>query len=196
MGLSLHYKGRLNRATDLASLLLEVKEIAIINNWKYHVFDEKFTNNRFSNTIEIENLFGISINPPGSEPFCFTFLSNGFLCGIMQYSVMKMDNNIDKDMVGWISVKTQYAGFEFHKKLVILLGYLSKKYLSNFECKDEGYYWETRNEALLKKTFTRYENLIESFTESLSSIVRNENESLEDYLIRIANFTQKNNNIL
>ena len=46
---------------------------------------------------------------------------------------------------------------------------------------------------LLKTIFNRYTNLIESFQSSLENIPINKGESAEDYVLRMAEFVQKNN---
>ena len=55
-----------------------------------------------------------------------------------------------------------------------------------------SYYWESRDEDLLKKTFEKYTNLIDGFTSSIEMIPMNEGENLEEYLIRLASITNKN----
>ena len=99
---------------------------------------------------------------------------------------------ITKEGVYAVFTKTQYSGYENHKKLILLLNFISKRYLEDFECKDDGYYWESRDEDLLKKTFEKYTNLIDGFTSSIEMIPMNEGENLEDYLIRLASITNKN----
>ncbi|WP_395053778.1 hypothetical protein [Flavobacterium sp.] len=192
MGLSIHYKGSLKNANDLKSLIEEVVDVAKANNWNYFVFENEFENNSFSEIVDTENLFGVMISPPESEPFCFSFLSNGRMSGLINFNVMQIDKVINEDLLYFVATKTQYSGYENHKKLILLTDYISKKYLTNFTCIDEGYYWETRDEELLIKTFNRYTSLIESFTSSVEMIPMNEGEILEDYLLKIAEITNKN----
>src|SRR4051794_32345884 len=94
MGLSIHYKGRLKDASTLKLLIEEVKDIATNNSWEYFVFEEEFPNNAFSKKLEIENLYGLMIIPPESEPFCLSFLSNGIMCGIMNFNIFQNNNNL------------------------------------------------------------------------------------------------------
>jgi hypothetical protein len=192
MGLSIYYKGNLEKASDLPSMITELIDISKIEGWKYHVYEEKFENDVFSEIIDTDNLYGISISAPKSEPVCFSFLSNGKMCGIINFNVMKIDNKIDELLTYSVSSKTQYAGYIAHKKIILVLDYISKKYLNNFECQDEGFYWETRDEDLLKKTFEKYTNLIEGFISTLEMIPKNEGEKLEEYLIRMFEITNKN----
>ena len=105
---------------------------------------------------------------------------------------MQLGKNINEELLYAVFTKTQYSGYENHKKLILLLDFISKRYLEDFECKDDGYYWESRDEDLLKKTFEKYTNLIDGFTSSIEMIPMNEGENLEDYLIRLASITNKN----
>ncbi len=193
MGLSIHYKGRLTSAETLNALINEVKEIAISNHWEYFVFEDNFNQNLFSETVDLENLYGIMVSSEKSEPLCFSFLSNGRMCGAINFNVIQINQAIDEELTYQLATKTQYAGAEIHKQLILLTDYISKKYLSDFECIDEGEFWETRDENLLKTNFNRYTNLIESFSSSLEMIPPNESESIEDYLLRISEITSKRN---
>lgn len=192
MGLTIHYNGKLKNANDLKSLIDDVKDVAIAEKWDYFVFEDQFENNSFSEIIDRENLYGIMITPPKSEPFSMSFLSNGRMSSILHFNVMKLESEINEDLVYAVFTKTQYSGYENHKKLILLLDFISKRYLEDFECKDDGYYWESRDEDLLKKTFEKYTNLIDGFTSSIEMIPMNEGENLEEYLIRLASITNKN----
>lgn len=192
MGLTIHYNGKLKNANDLKSLIDDVKDVAIAEKWDYFVFEDQFENNSFSEIIDRENLYGIMITPPKSEPFSMSFLSNGRMSSILNFNVMQLGNDINEELLYAVFTKTQYSGYENHKKLILLLDFISKRYLEDFECKDDGYYWESRDEDLLKKTFEKYTNLIDGFTSSIEMIPMNEGENLEDYLIRLASITNKN----
>ena len=192
MGLTIHYKGKLKNVNDLKSLIEDVKDVAIAEKWDYFVFEDQFENNSFSEIIDTENLYGIMITPPQSEPFSMSFLSNGRMSSILNFNVMQLGNEINEELLYAVFTKTQYSGYENHKKLILLLNFISKRYLEDFECKDDGYYWESRDEDLLKKTFEKYTNLIDGFTSSIEMIPMNKSEKLEDYLIRLASITNKN----
>jgi hypothetical protein len=192
MGICINYSGKLKKATDLKSLIDEVSDIAKVENWKHTVFEDAFENNTFSDPIDAENLYGIAISPPNCEPLCISFLSNGKMCGLMNFQMLDLQNSPNEDLVYSVSSKTQYAGYEIHKKLILLLEYISKKYLEDFECIDEGNFWQTKDDDLLKKTFEQYTAFIDGFSSSLEMIPKNETESLEDYLVRIAATTIEN----
>ena len=191
MGLSIHYNGKLNKATELALLINEVKEIAVTKKWRYFIFEDTFEQNSFSEIATIEKLYGIMITPPESEPLCFSFLSNGRMCGILNYKTIQTNQTIEDELTYQLTTKTQYAGPQIHKEIILLLDYICKKYLINFECQDEGQFWETRDENLLNLNFKKYTNFIDSFSSSMEMIPVNENEKIEDYIMRLSTITSK-----
>jgi hypothetical protein len=194
MGLSFHYRGKIKSAKSLPPMIEEVMDIAKTNNWKYFVLDSEFPNNVLTEKPNKENLYGICITPPDCETVCFSFLSNGKMCDILSLVRNKdLENLEDDEYLYYVSTKTQYSGIEMHKKIILLFDYLNTKYFEDLYLKDEGEYWETRDDELLKKTFERYTNLIESFESVLENIPLNEGEKTEDYLLRMAEIVQKNN---
>ncbi len=194
MGLSIHYQGNFKNAKDLPLMIEEVVTIAKANCWDYFIFENEFPNSIFKPIPEKEDLYGICISPLRCEMVSFSFLSNGKMCGVEKLQINKHLENIEEDEnLYYLHTKTQYAGIEIHKKIIILFDYLSATYFENFELEDEGQFWETRDEELLKTIFNRYTNLIESFQSSLENIPINEGESAEDYILRMAEFVQKNN---
>ncbi len=190
MGLTIHYSGRLKIAFELMFLIDEVRDIAIEKGWDYFIFEEEFEHNKFTLHPDLDALFGIMITPNDSEPMCFSFLSDGRMCGIINFNVIQINQAIDEDLAFSLFTKTQYAGFQIHKELIVLLDYISKKYLTDFECSDEGQYWETRDENFLIEMFKRNLAFIDSFASSLEMIPPNENENIEDFIIRIADSTK------
>ncbi len=194
MGLSIHYQGNFKNAKTFPLMIEEVVTIAKANCWDYFIFENEFPNKTFTSIPEKENLYGICISPPGCEMVSFSFLSNGKMCGVEKLQINKHLENLEEDEnLYYLHTKTQYAGIEIHKKIIILFDYLSATYFDNFELKDEGQFWETRDEELLKTIFNRYTNLIESFQSSLENIPINKGESAEDYVLRMAEFVQRNN---
>jgi hypothetical protein len=194
MGLSIHYQGKLKNPQLLSLMIEEVVEIAKANNWKFFVFEKEFPNNTFTEKPDNEKLYGICISPPECELVSFSFLSNGKMCGVEKLQINKYSAYLEEDEnLYYLHTKTQYAGIEIHKQIILLFDYLSTTYFEDFKLTDEGQFWETRNEELLKTIFNRYTNLIESFKSTLEIIPLNEEETTEDYLIRMATITQKNN---
>ncbi|RTY91357.1 hypothetical protein [Flavobacterium sp. GT3R68] len=187
MGLSFHYKGDLKTPQSLQTLIEEILDVAKSNAWDYRIFEDQFPNNAFTSAID-NSIYGISFNPPNCETVCFTFLSNGRMCPVWNF---ENANCFDPDEEGYLSIKTQFAGPEIHKQLIVLFDYLNKKYFANFDFIDEGNYWETKNEQLLKETFAKYSSLINAFDSLLETIPMEKNESVEEYLMRIAEMACK-----
>jgi len=192
MGLSFHYKGALKNPLSLKKMIEEVTDIAQANQWGYHIFEEDFTNNAFTTEVNYGSLYGICFSPPNCEVVCLTFLSNGKLSPFWDIEPSTIPKNELEDT--YISVKTQFAGPQIHKQLMVFFDYMNKKYFENFDLNDEGNYWESKNEQLLEDTFTKYTNFIEGFDSLLENIPIGENESIEDYLLRIAEMNRKKNN--
>lgn len=194
MGLCIHYQGNFKNAKNLPSMIEEIVDIAKTNNWNYFIFENEFPNGAFSSKPDKEKLYGICLSPPECEIVSFSFLSNGKMCGVEKLQINKHLNNLEEDKnLYYLHTKTQYAGIEIHKKIILLFDYLNITYFENFKLYDEGQFWETRDEKLLKTIFDRYTNLIKSFQSSLEIIPINEGESAEDYILRMAEIVQKNN---
>ena len=64
-----------------------------------------------------------------------------------------------------VSVKTQFAGQDAHITLLKFLRYLEAKYFTHFYLVDEGGYWETNDEAVLKAQFEKYEFILDKYSQ-------------------------------
>jgi hypothetical protein len=137
MGLSIHYKGSICNTDSIPMLVSELQDICESLQWDYHPIDD-------------ENFQGIVFFPPDCEALFFTFHN-----GVQLASPVLWDSY--REALETISVKTQYAGVDVHIAVIRLLRYLSEKYFDSFECHDEGQYWETNDEAVLRTQFGRYE---------------------------------------
>jgi hypothetical protein len=194
MGLSIHYQGKFKNANQLPLMIEEIIDIAKTNQWKYFIFENEFPNTSFSQKPDKNNIYGICVSPPECEMVSFSFLSNGKMCSVEKLQINKDSEDIEEDTnLYYLHTKTQYAGIDVHKKIILLFDYLNKTYFEDFELSDEGQYWETRDEELLKTIFGRNTNLIESFKSNLENIPLNEGEDIENYLKRIAENVQKTN---
>ena len=186
MGLTFHYSGSIKKEASLPDLIAEVKDIAEINSWKYHIYETNFSAGGFGKDIFNDHLYGISFNPMGSEPVWLCFLSNGRLSAP---HLLQLYGNTDKASerknLYLLSTKTQYAGMTTHKIIIDLLKYVEKKYFAEFKVYDEGQYWETGDEKLLEEVFRRFNAAIETFGNAIDSNERLPNESYEDYFRRI-----------
>ena len=166
------------------------------------------------------NLYGIDFTPEGCEPVSVCFLSNGRMSSIIQlacwgkfreeehYTVVteewdadgKTSSSTEKRMLDQTeynrmlcgcSTKTQFAGPEPHELIIGVLRYISNNFLSDFELRDEGEFWETDDSALLQKNFIRNGFLIESFRAGLTNTPRLPGEDLDSFIRRIASQINK-----
>jgi hypothetical protein len=192
MGLSIHYSGRFNIETSLNDLIEEVKDFAEVNQWGYAILNTSFSEDLLGKENYTDEVYGIVFTPPKCETVSFTFLSNGRMCSVAGLRCFGNSEKEDsKRYLYMLSTKTQYAGIEIHKTIIHLFKYLAATYLLDFTLSDEGQYWETADEKILKKTFKTYTGLIESFKDSLDIFPPNKNESLSDYMLRMAEKIQK-----
>ncbi|HEX9152343.1 MAG TPA: hypothetical protein VF842_09685 [Flavobacterium sp.] len=173
-------------------MIEEVVDISRANQWEFHVFEQAFPSHTFTLDSFNDSIYGICFNPPNCEVVCLTFLSNGKMCAFYNFAPSKDSGNESDD--NYLSVKTQFAGPEIHKQLIKIFDYINKIYFENFDLTDEGNYWETKNDQLLQDTFEKYTNLIDGFDSLLDTIPIGEHETIEAYLIRIAESTNKKNN--
>jgi hypothetical protein len=77
MGLSIHYSGSFNAKASLQAMIEEVKDIAEIYKWGYHVFEDEFPADSPGETEYNQNIYGICFTPPECETVWLCFLSNG-----------------------------------------------------------------------------------------------------------------------
>ena len=186
MGLSFHYNGSFSAKASLPAMIEEVKDIAEMFQWKYHIYEEVFPENSFGKTQYNHKISGIGFTPPECETVWLCFLSNGKMSSPSNLQFFgNSENKEEQEYLYMLSVKTQYAGIEIHKLLIHLLKYLDAKYFQDFTVTDEGQYWETGDEKLLQDTFKRYTYLIDSFAASIENYPVKTGETYEAYFERI-----------
>jgi len=191
MGLSIHYSGAFSNSASLSSMIEEVRDVAELHNWKYHIFEDAFDTQAFNCNDHKENIYGISFIPPECEPVWITFLSNGKMSNVMLLNLYgKSKDEKEQQYLYMNAVKTQYAGIEIHKLIIHLFKHLSKKYFTYFTMQDEGEYWETGDEVLLTKNFKRYTDLIDGFANATEIFPMLEGEDYEAYFTRLAERVQ------
>jgi hypothetical protein len=192
MGLSIYYSGMFNPKASLSEMIDEVKDIAETEGWKHRVFENEFPAKALSKKAIDEQVYGILFSPPGSEPVTLCFLSNGELCNPFLYDFWLKDKKSKKEFVTQGSfTKTQYAGATIHIKVIKLLRYLSEKYFSKFNLTDDGKYWETGDEKLLRTTFKEWGELIDGFADALETLEPKKGETTEDAILRAAKKVHK-----
>jgi len=125
MGLTINYTGNFNPSASLSKMIEEVKDIAEIYKWKYHIFETKFPKDNFDDKNFNEEIYGISFSPPNCEPVLLCFLSNGRMANPFMFQHwLKSKAKNDEHLIYWNFTKTQYAGIEIHKQIIHLLKYL------------------------------------------------------------------------
>lgn len=186
MGLSIHYSGSIVNPDCLPELISEVQDIAAAYGWPSKAFNTKFPENHFGRSSFNNQIYGISFTPPGCESVFISFLSNGKISTPFQLSSFgEADNETEKKYLYIVSVKTQFAGAEIHMALVQLMRYLSQKYFARFNMSDEGNYWETSDENILKENFKRYSDLLNSFTSAIEKQPFQTNQTIEKYFAKL-----------
>lgn len=185
MGLSFFYTGTLKKSASIDAMIEEVKDIAEILNWKYNILDTGFPENELIDGKVDGNLYGICFAPENCEPVFITFLSNRRLCSPINLEFFNKPVADVPDDAYLIFTKTQYAGADAHMAVINILKHISNKYMEEIHVTDEGEYWETGDEELLRKIFKRYTALLDGFASALENIPINTGESIEKYIQRI-----------
>ena len=186
MGLSFHYSGRIANPESLPELIEEVEDIAKVVGWKYFVFDRQFPENTVGKLEYTDLFYGICFTPTGCETVNICFLSNGRMSSISHLKFWgQSDDAQEKEYLYMLSVKTQYAGIDVHLFIIHLFRYLNEKYFVDFEMSDEGEYWETNDENVLKKNFKRYTELIDGFASAIQNHPIKGDEDIETYFLRL-----------
>lgn len=192
MGLSIHYNGRIKQAASLPALIEEVKDISEIYGWKYHIYETEFPNNSFDNCLLLDPVYGISFTPTASETISLAFLSNGVMvCPARINFFANSESETERSFIFINSVKTQYAGVVIHQLIIHLFKYLDRKYLQEFQLTDESEYWETLDEALMKRKFKLYNELVDGFASALQSFPMEANEDLQTYFNRLIQYVNR-----
>lgn len=187
MGLSFHYSGSIANPKFLPELIEEVLDIAKIYGWKNSIYEISFPNNCLSGINEYsDEIFGISITPPGCETIDICFLSNGRMSSPIHLKFYgKTKDQEESPFLYLISVKTQFSNPFIHATVIQMFRHLNNRYFSNFTLSDEGQYWETNDEEILKSNFAKYDALLDSFSLGLETLPMKANESFEDYFTRL-----------
>jgi hypothetical protein len=139
MGLTFHYSGRIRDYQQLDSLIEEVADLAKGLNWEHTILDD-------------DQIKGIIVSAPESEPLWFTFTPDGKTCDVvnLQYS------DPSEPFYSLCHTKTQFAGPEVHMAMIRMLRHISDKYFAEIEVSDEGEYWEKGDEENLRRIFGNY----------------------------------------
>lgn len=188
MGLSFHYNGAISDPTKLHDLIEEVTEIAKIYDWEYSIFETAFPNNRLTDEgVYTDEVFGLSIMPPDCEPVFLSFLSNGRMSSPIHLKLWgKTEEQEEQPYLYMLATKTHFSSPLIHATIIHLLRHISSKYLTNFNLIDEGEYWETNDEAILKENFKKYTSLLDNLILGLKAVPIKPDENFEQYLLRLS----------
>jgi hypothetical protein len=173
MGVSIHYRGRLNDVGQLAKLCAELADIAAAMGWETTRLDddwERPADARLRFTLagaQIDGhlgLKGLLMTPDvEAESLSFFFDREGNLRSAID--MVSIPDGTVKPEDAWVSVKTQFASPEVHVWIIGLLKYVKKRYISDLQVSDEGEYWETGDIRILRDKM----NLIGEKIEHLAS---------------------------
>ncbi len=187
MGITIHYKGKLNNIDLLDSFCNEIEDIAKDMDWKYNLLENDLYK---PNSSRIEGgeiighipLKGISLSiHKDAESLSFYFDKDGNIRNIISMTFLS-ENELSESSD---FIKTQFAPVQIHITVIKLLKYIKSKYISNLEVTDEGGYWETEDEILLKQKLDFLDEKIDEIGNLLSNIEINSDDSVESMVDRI-----------
>lgn len=184
MGLSIYYSGKLKSPHLLPDLVDAVRDVVLAHNWKYDIFETVYPGKKFSRNLT-DNLYGICFAPPGCEPVCLSFMSNGRLTTPWLFEYYFENGRHDMKPPDGASTKTQYAGADCHQLIIDLFRYLEKKYFSSFKMFDDSRYWESCDESVMRANFDRYDALMDNFALALDSTPIRKGETAVKYILRV-----------
>jgi len=178
VGISIHYRGRLNDLGQLTVLCEELTDIAAAMRWRSLSLDDDWgrpADARLRITpagAQIDGhlgLKGIEIKPGANvESLSFFFDREGNLRSLMGMALI-LGGTLDPERA-WISVKTQFGSPETHAWIIGLLKYLKKQYITDLQVSDDGEYWETGNLQILKEKMDLINEKLDLIERKLSSI--------------------------
>ena len=190
MGISIHYRGRIDKMETIAKLADDLEDFAQSLGWRTQHWKEDFST---PSTARISHergeirvvghtpLQGISLFlHKECEPLWLTFEPNGYLVDVAAMA-MVAEGEMKLEKL-WRSTKTQFAPIEVHIGIVKLLQYVKRRYIANLDVHDEGGYWESGNVIELKRRFNSINhglNILQTALSANQSELSGE-KSLED----------------
>jgi len=166
MGVSIHYRGRLDDVGQIDAVTAELVDIAESMKWPYKRLDDDWDRPADATLSGAEitghlALKGVALKVhPQCEPVSLFFDRQGSV-----RDVMGMVSILD----GTRKPEDVFATAGVHITIVKLLRYLKKRYMSDLEVADEGGYWETGDEAALKQKMVFLDGKIAEVADALSS---------------------------
>ncbi len=175
MGVSIHYKGRLDDMVLLPVLCDEIRDIADSMNVSAILLDDDWSQVPDATLTaggRIEGhlgLKGIQITPHADAgSLALFFDKDGYLrCPMTMLSIL--DGTLHPQEA-WLSIKTQFAGVDTHVWVIGLLKYIKKHYISDLEVSDEGEYWETGDRQTLGNHITLLDGKLAEISTAIESL--------------------------
>lgn len=184
MGITIHYRGQLKSPDLIKPICSELKDIAQSMGWEYTLLNEDFVK---PNTAKLElnekgceitghlPLKGITLSiHKDCSSFALFFDVNGALRDPILMAQPEVREN---KALSFISIKTQFAPPDIHITIIKLLKYLQKKFFRDLEVIDEGKYWDTEDEEILKEKLKFLSDKIDA----VSKILNDAQEELKSY---------------
>lgn len=175
MGITIAYRGQLKSPELIDKICRELKEIANLMEWEYTILDEDFdkptdikleVNEKGCEIVGHLALKGIDLDVhKDCSSLSFFFDLNG----ILRDPVQMAEETNENDDLPFNFVKTQFASPEIHIIIIKLLRYLKEKYFQRFEVIDEGKYWETGDEGLLKEKMEFLSKKMDALAQALEN---------------------------
>ena len=183
MGVTIHYKGKLNSEDLIDPFCEEMEDIARSMEWEYNRFD-------FDKSKDEIPLKGLIIKPHKSaEPLQFMIDKSGNLRNVFLVKWLNDEN----ESSFFNHIKTQFAPFDVHIAVIKLLKYLQQKYMLSLEVWDEGDYWQTGDAVLLKEKMDFLNEKMDQIKNVLHSIEFEEGSSAESVADKIEEILKKMN---
>ncbi len=200
MGITIHFKGKLNNPDLVNSVIDELDDISNIMNWEHVILNEdwdkpgtaklKLHNNKIEITGHLP-LKGIRIQMhPNCETFQIFFDKEGNLQDMIGM-VLKLEGKLEPSS-SYLSVKTQFAPSDIHISIIKLLKFLKKKYISDLKVTDEGEYWDTEDKNLLSQKISYLNEKMDMVEKIISSIQEELDKLPPEEAIKLLERTLKN----
>jgi hypothetical protein len=174
MGVTIHYKGKLTSTDNIDSFCEEMEDIAKSMGWKHSVFD--------FDVNDKTPVKGVIIRPhEKSESLQLISDRQGNLRNVFAMEFAGEDS----ELTYLNFIKTQFAPVEIHIAVIKLLKYIQQKYISNLDVYDEGEYWQTGDEKILKRKIDFLNSVMDQLEDVLNTIEIEEGSSAESIADKI-----------
>ncbi|MFO7876402.1 MAG: hypothetical protein R6U55_07485 [Desulfovermiculus sp.] len=175
MGITIHYRGKLNDPAEIDAVTDIVQQRAVAKGWSWTHIDDDWDAEVDAQLVHTSKghleltghagLKGFSLDiDPKCEVVPLLFDSSGYLRSI--FSFFDLGSARDGDT---IAVKTQFAPPEAHIQIIELLRELKQRFIADLEVMDEGEYWETEDRDLLERKMAGLQGHIDFLSDALRS---------------------------